>query len=155
MTVDIAVQGVTATITALNNLGGTLADVGYETGLLEVAKVITRGARGTTLVGDKTGNFRNAWRARRGLPRYRPSALVVNRAPHAHLLLIGTKPRFQKTTGRYTGFIVGRRIVQKAAEEHRQECLQAFVRGVNKEAAAIQRELARGTRIRVRTLRNV
>ena len=157
MTLDFDITGVSGTIQALNQLGGTLAQQGYETGLLEAAKVIVKEARRTTLHGDKTGLLRSSWLARRGLPRYTPSAVVTNTAPHAHLVLIGTKPRWQTKTSRFVGRIEpgSRPVVERAGAAAAQEALAAFNRGVDSEGAKIQQELTRGTRIRARTLRNI
>ena len=164
MRLDLEIEGVRASIQALNNLGGVLADQGYESGLLAVARIIRRGAEATNLHKD-TGRpsdtnppLRKSWKVSRGKQRYRPSALVFNIAPHASLILLGAglkRRRVQRSTGRYTGQIQPRRIIQRAQEDNEAAILQAFKGGVDREASKIQRELARGVNIRARTLRNV
>ena len=150
----IDVTGVEGIINNLNNLGGTLADVAYETGLSGAARVVAREARQTSKFKDKTGNLRASIGTRRGLPRFKPSWLVLAKAPHAGFITIGTKLRFHRS-GKSVGKIVGVKFLTEAAENTKTAQLQAFKRGVDKEGSKINRELARGSRIRRRTLRNL
>ena len=155
MNLNIETTGVEDTIRALNNLGGAFASQGYETGLAAAARVVAREARGTDRFKDKTGNLRASIRVKKGLPRFFPSYLVLVTAPHGGLVTIGTKERYQRKTGRYTGKVKGNQFLTKAAEKDKQGQLNAFKRGVDREGSKIQRELARGTGIRRRTLRNL
>ena len=125
------------TIRALDNLGGVLADVGYESGLLAVAKVIEKAIVQGTYFRDKTGLLRSSFKVERGRPGYHPSAIIRNTAPHSWLVNRDV------------------RYYRRAAEDNDAECLAAFVRGVNREGGRIQRELARGGRVRARTLRAI
>ncbi len=75
--------------------------------MLDGAKVVARDAKSRAPVGP-TGNLKRAVRTRqlRQIGRYPRTAIAAvdrKKAPHAHLIEYGTKPRVQKTTGRPTG----------------------------------------------------
>ena len=125
------------TIRALDNLPGALAEVGYESGLLAVGRVIEKAIVQGTYFRDKTGLLRSSFKVERGRPEYHPSAIIRNSAPHSWLVNRDV------------------RYYRRAAEDNSAECMAAFVQGVNREGGRIQSELARGGRIRARTRRAI
>ena len=120
-----------------------LQEYASEDGLLASARVVKAAVDRTTLYQDKTGNLRAGTRVTKGLRKYRPSALVTNRANHCHLIELGTvrNPAIP--------------FMMTASLETRGEQLSAFARGVNRRLNRVQRELLGKTKVSLRTRRTL
>ena len=157
VSINVNIEGLDEATRRLRNLGGALAEVAYETGLLAAAKVISDEARETETFENRSYLLRWNFGEKRGNKANHPSALAINDAPHSHLINDGTLPRYTRNNA-FRGAVRARDFFGKAAEATKQQQLEAFVRGVNKEESKINRELARvarGGRISARTLRNI
>lgn len=104
----------------LRNLVQALPNEKVEPVMMEGAKVIADAARSKAPQGA-TGNLKRSIKAKflRQIGTYpRSAAAAVDRkiAPHAHLIEFGTKPRMQKTTGRYTGIGPARPFFRPAVD---------------------------------------
>ena len=126
----------------LRQLPFAMRQFAYEDGLLASSKEIAASARRTTLFKDKTGTLRKSIKARRGLKRYRPSALTITdrTAPHVHLIEFGTKTA------------AARPFLRKAVEDSRSAQLSSFVQGVRRNFRRITRQLSGQTRLTRKTL---
>jgi HK97 gp10 family phage protein len=106
-TFSVEIQGKKEFEETLRNLVKALPNDKVEPVMMEGAKVIADAARAKAPKGP-TGNLKRSVKSKflKQISNYpRSAAAAVDRkiAPHAHLIEYGTKPRIQKTTGRYTG----------------------------------------------------
>ena len=132
--------GTESVLRALELLPAGLRLYAYEDGLFEAAKVHRAAARHTRLFKDKTGTLRKSLRARRGLARYRPSALVTSSAPHAHLIEFGTRHS------------AARPFFMQTVLQNRSQMFQRFAFGCRRNFRRVERQLTGQTRLTRRTL---
>lgn len=112
------------------------------TGLAEFGAVLGSGGSRS----DARAALRGARRTR-GSEGTRVTVTIGSTSPLARLFEFGTKPRFQKTTGRYTGVLPAAPFVRPSFDNNRDAALAAIKREIaveiGKSTARIEKRAAR------------
>lgn len=108
------------------------------TGLSEFGAVL--GAGGTRR--EASAALRGA-RRERGSEGTRVTVTIGSTSPLAHLFEFGTKPRFQTTTGRYTGIMPAQPLVRPSFDHNKEAALAAIKREITVEVGKSQARIAK------------
>ena len=90
-----------------------------------------------------SGRFKRRIRVSRGYPRFEPSNLI-RAGRQQWILRKGTKARYQRTTGRYTGRVKPDDFADKAMRSVQRAATQKFAQQMSRSLQRIVRQLEKG-----------
>lgn len=134
MRIDIDVEGLEEASRRIRSIVSTLESRDVENVLFQGAKIIRAEARSRAQRGP-TGNLRRSIKASRGKRRGKLfatafSAIDRKKAPHAHLIELGTGPRYHKKTRKYVGRVIGKPFFQPAVQATKNEVATVVNEGI-------------------------